>query len=109
MLTISLLVLKLISFSFPLLVPAFSKNGQLTFQIVQNSMMSLACDAVGYPNTFTYQWKKDGELIAGANESFLIVYQAMLHDVGYYECIPSNGEGEFSSHNTTKFTINIRS
>ncbi len=72
--------------------------------IKESTRASLPCDANGDPSTLTYVWKKDGEVIPGANRSYLIIYRTSKTDVGHYECIPQN---EYGTYNTTEYVLNI--
>ena len=70
----------------------------------ESTTTSLPCNANGDLSTLTYVWKKDGEVIPGANSSYLNIYGTSKLDVGHYECIPSN---EYGTYNTTEYILNI--
>src|SRR5690606_10248828 len=45
----------------------------------------------------TYQWRKDGVAIPGANAEHLMITQASNTDAGTYDCIVSNEAGSVTS------------
>ncbi len=87
-------------------MPAYVTTRQRSIRIKIGTMMALPCNAEGHPDVFTFVWKKNGIIISGANESFLIKYDVSWSDIGNYECIPSN---QYGTHNTTEYTVNIES
>ena len=61
------------------------------------SSTTLQVTAEGIPNTITYVWRKNGVTIPGATSNTLTISNISLSDIGQYECIPSNSEGNFNT------------
>ena len=58
--------------------------------------VNLSSIAQGYPPP-TYQWYKDGEVIAGEMKSFLYIAETLPNNRGRYSCQAYNNRGQTSS------------
>ena len=55
----------------------------------------------GTPDDFTYQWFRNGILIAGETDSTLTIPSISTTDIGIYTCTPNNSRGSTNSSGTT--------
>lgn len=58
--------------------------------------VNLTCQATGNPPPM-YQWYRDGEVVSGANLSYLYIHEVAPSDRGEYTCIATNQAGSVSS------------
>lgn len=58
--------------------------------------VNLSCIAQGYPPP-TYQWYKDGEVVAREVKSFLYIAETLPNKRGSYLCQAYNSRGQTSS------------
>ena len=66
---------------------------------------SFSVDAVGTPQ-LSYQWRKDGAILAGAQDSLLTLTNVQGADAGYYDVIVSNVSGSVTSA-VAGLTVNL--
>ena len=68
--------------------------------------MTLSVTASGFPDSITYQWRKNGVVIPGTTTNTLTISSVNIIDVGAYDCRPTNSRGTF---NTSTIQLGIRS
>lgn len=76
-------------------VPTISTQ-PVDIQATLNSMAYFNVIASGYP-PFTYQWRKDGNIIAGANDNILMLGSVQQSDAGIYSVDLTNTVGTTTS------------
>jgi hypothetical protein len=66
--------------------------------------VTISCNGAGRP-PLTYEWKKNGVTLDGQTSSTLTLTNITTSDIGQYECIPSNIDG---NHNSSIIQLLIR-
>ena len=72
-----------------------SSSGDVT--AIAGSNITLDIIANGIPDDITYVWKKNGMIIPRETFNTLSLIDVSIDDIGEYECIPSNSEGNLNS------------
>ena len=81
-----------------------SSSGNVT--AIAGSNITLDITASGIPDDITYVWKKNGMMIPREMSNTLSLIDVSINDIGEYECIPSNSEG---NHNSSIIQVDIKS
>ena len=81
-----------------------SSSGDVT--AIAGFNITLEITAGGIPDDITYVWKKNGVIIPGEMSNTLSLIDVSINDIGEYECIPSNSEG---NHNSSIIQVDVKS
>ena len=81
-----------------------SSSGDVTADA--GSDITLEITASGIPDDITYVWKKNGMIIPRETFNTLSLIDVSIDDIGEYECIPSNSEG---NHNSSIIQVDVKS
>lgn len=76
--------------------PVVISSSPQSTSVEEGQRVSFAVVAQG-GGELTYQWRKDSQIIAGANSSTFTISSAELNDAGTYDVIVSNSVGSASS------------
>lgn len=69
------------------------------------STVTMSCPAKGIPNSITYVWKKNDQMIEGETGSELTIDRMTVAGSGVYQCIPYNVHG---NHNSTSIQVIVK-
>uniref|UniRef100_A0A1X7UJ94 Ig-like domain-containing protein n=1 Tax=Amphimedon queenslandica TaxID=400682 RepID=A0A1X7UJ94_AMPQE len=69
--------------------------------VFSGSSVTINVTVAGTPDDFTYQWFRNGILIAGGTDSTLTIPSISTTDIGIYTCTPNNSRGSANSSSTT--------
>ena len=67
-----------------------------TSNVKTGETVQITCRVIGQPNTFIYEWRKDGKPLLNTKSDLTIESPAKSHS-GFYECIATNHFGTVSS------------
>ena len=73
------------------LAPAYALGQPATFRVI----------ATGSPETVTYQWRRNGDVIAGATSSTYTISSATADQQGFYDVLVRNSSGVITSSQVT--------
>lgn len=76
--------------------PPVQKRRAATEYVESGTTLKMSASAEGAP-PFSYEWRKDGQPIAGANQALLVIENVTPANAGVYECIVSNEAGSQAS------------
>ena len=68
--------------------------------VSSGSSVTINVTVGGTPDDFTYQWFRNGILIAGETDSTLTIPSISTTDIGIYTCTPNNSRGNTNSSST---------
>ena len=68
--------------------------------VSSGSSVTINVTVGGTPDDFTYQWFRNGILIAGETDSTLTIPSISTTDIGIYTCTPNNSRGSTNSSST---------
>jgi parallel beta-helix repeat protein len=77
-------------------VPPYITNQPSAVTVVANGNATLSVGALG-TGPMSYQWSFNGDTLAGATNSFLVVSNAQSEDGGYYQVTLANNAGTATS------------
>jgi len=86
------------------LIPPSITQQPVSATTTQGFAFSFSVTATGDP-TLTYQWRKNGGNLSGANSSTYTVGSAVTGDAGNYDVIVANGSGSVTSSPVATLTV----
>ena len=87
--------------SFISIAPAYVISISDSQTVSSGSSVTINVTVDGTPDDFTYQWFRNGILIAGETNSTLTISSISTTDIGIYTCTPNNSRGSTNSSSTT--------
>ena len=86
-------------------VPAPTVGLPATFPLTLGGNSSLGVTVTGGQGPFTYQWTKDGQLVAGATKFDIAFAPATANDAGTYRVVVADGFGNSVTSSPCAVTV----